>query len=300
MKKKIILLSLILNIITYSSDESKIKMRELIEQIKVQSKNLKYLIPQNGTDIYFNDGVIDLDFLQNINGVSQESLYYGVNEVNEKTAKEETKYLLKNLRAIKENGKAVFSVNYTNRAKHKAIIEEKMKENNFVGEAVPSYNANKMFNSINEYNDRDINSLDEVTNFLYLLNPEKFKTKKAYFNALKNTNHDMLIIEPSVNGNFFTKAEIEALKRKVNGGKRIVIAYFSIGEAEDYRDYWNPKWSKKKPSWIIKENPNWEGNYIIKYWAPEWKEIIRNYQQRLDNMGVDGYYLDTIDTYEAF
>lgn len=300
MKKTIMLLSLILNIITYSSDESKIKMRELIEQIKVQSKNTKYLIPQNGTDIYFNDGVIDLDFIRNISGASQESLYYGVNGVNEKTPKEETKYLLNNLKALKENGKAVFSVNYTKKSKHKEIIEEKMIENNFVGEAVPSYTANKMFDPIRGYNNRDINSLNEVTNFLYLLNPEKFKTKKAYFNALKNTNHDMLIIEPSVNGNFFTKAEIEALKRKANGGKRIVIAYFSIGEAEDYRDYWNPKWNKRKPKWIVKENPNWEGNYIIKYWAPEWKEIIRNYQKRLDDMGVDGYYLDTIDTYEAF
>ena len=31
----------------------------------------------------------------------------------------------------------------------------------------------------------------------------------------------------------------EELKIKDNGGKRIVIAYLSIGEAEDYRYYWN-------------------------------------------------------------
>ena len=69
--------------------------------------------------------------------------------------------------------------------------------------------------------------------------------------------------------------DIEELKVKDNGGKRIVIAYLSIGEAEDYRYYWKKKWNKKKPKWIIKENENWEGNYIVKYWSPEWKNIIK-------------------------
>ena len=93
---------------------------------------------------------------------------------------------------------------------------------------------------------------------------------------------------------------IEELKIKNNGGKRLVIAYLSIGEAEDYRFYWNKKWNKKKPNWIVKENENWEGNYIVKYWSPEWKNIIKEYQKKLDEIGVDGYLLDTVDTYQYF
>ena len=64
---------------------------------------------------------------------------------------------------------------------------------------------------------------------------------------------------------------IEELKIKNNGGKRLVITYLSIGGAEDYRFYRN----KKKPNWIVKENENWEG----KYWSPEWKSIIKEYQK---------------------
>ena len=64
---------------------------------------------------------------------------------------------------------------------------------------------------------------------------------------------------------------IEELKIKNNGGKKLVIVYLSIGEAEDYRFYRN----KKKPNWIVKENENWEG----KYWSPEWKSIIKKYQK---------------------
>ena len=70
---------------------------------------------------------------------------------------------------------------------------------------------------------------------------------------------------------------IEELKIKNNGGKRLIIVYLSIGEAEDYRFYWN----KKKPNWIVKENENWEGNCIVKYWSPEWKNIIKEYQKKL-------------------
>ncbi|MCY7007679.1 endo alpha-1,4 polygalactosaminidase [Fusobacterium simiae] len=70
-----------------------------------------------------------------------------------------------------------------------------------------------------------------------------------------------------------------------------------MGEAEDYRFYWNKKWDKKKPEWIVAENDNWEGNYIVKYWSTEWKDIIKEYQKKLDDIGVDGYLLDTVDSY---
>lgn len=292
--------SIFLSFVIYASDEAKIKMRQLVEQIKVQAGDKKYLILQNGTDIYFNDKTIDLDFLKNVSGVSQESLYFGAEKINKKTSSHETKHLLKNLQQIKENGKPIFFISYTTKDKGKKITKKKMEENNFIGEVVPSYSANKIFHSISSYNNRDIDSLEEVTNFLYLLNPEKFRTKREYFKALKNTNHDMLIIEPSINNKFFTKYEIEALKIKRNGGRRIVIAYFSIGEAEDYRYYWKLNWNKKKPKWIVKENPKWEGNYIIEYWSDEWKKIVKDYQKKLDSIGVDGYYLDTIDTYQEF
>lgn len=139
-----------------------------------------------------------------------------------------------------------------------------------------------------------------MKNFLCLLNPENFSDIDEYYQALRNTNYDLLLIEVSYNNVFFTKEQIEELKVKDNGGKRIVIAYLSIGEAEDYRYYWKKKWNKKKPKWIIKENENWEGNYIVKYWSPEWKNIIKEYQKKLDEIGVDGYLLDTVDTYQYF
>ena len=44
----------------------------------------------------------------------------------------------------------------------------------------------------------------------------------------------------------------------------------------------------------------YKGNYIVKYWSPEWKNIIKEYKKKLDEIGVDGYLLDTVDSYQYF
>ena len=101
---------------------------------------------------------------------------------------------------------------------------------------------------------------------------------------------------------FMTKEQISVLKRKKNGAIRKVIAYFSIGEAGNYRSYWKEEWNNKskRPNWIVEENPYWKGDFIVKYWSNEWKQIVKDYQKKLDEIGVDGYLLDTVDTYYNF
>jgi cysteinyl-tRNA synthetase len=78
----------------------------------------------------------------------------------------------------------------------------------------------------------------------------------------------------------------------------------SIGEAEDYRYYWQTDWRTGNPSWIAEENPDWEGNYKVKYWEPEWQDIIygnnNSYLIRILGAGFDGVYLDIIDAFEYF
>ena len=78
----------------------------------------------------------------------------------------------------------------------------------------------------------------------------------------------------------------------------------SIGEAEDYRYYWQADWSTNPPSWIEEENPDWEGNYIVKYWEQEWQDIIygndNSYLKKIVDAGFDGVYLDIIDAFEYF
>lgn len=276
------------------------KMRELIVEIASRDSE-KIIILQNGSEIYYDDGVLNEEFLQYIDGAGQESFLFGSGGVvDKKTPKEDREYLLNNLVPLEEKGKKILTINYSKNRKNRKEIEKINKKYDFVGESIKDFSADSFNLPIKEFNLDEVRNLDEVKNFLYLLNPSKFNSKDEYLRALKSSEYDLLIIEPTLNGSFFTKDEIEQLKYKKNGSRRLVIAYFSIGEAEDYRFYWEKSWSKKLPDWIAEENENWEGNYIVKYWSKEWQEIVKEYQRRLESIGVDGYYLDTIDSFQYF
>ena len=98
--------------------------------------------------------------------------------------------------------------------------------------------------------------------------------------------------------------DLKQLKIKDNGARRIVISYLSIGEAEDYRYYWEDGYKDNSPEWLLNENPNWEGNYPVEYWHKEWQEIIaagdNSYLNRIIEAGFDGVYLDIVDGYQIF
>ena len=47
-----------------------------------------------------------------------------------------------------------------------------------------------------------------------------------------------------------------------------MIAYSSIGEAEDYRYYWRAEWEDDVPTWLAAENKDWKGNFKVRYWDP--------------------------------
>lgn len=153
-------------------------------------------------------------------------------------------------------------------------------------------------------NTNNITSLSQVKNFLYLINPESYPSKAAFIAAVTATNYDAIIMDLFLNNEPFTASEIEQLHTKANGGKRIVICYMSIGEAEDYRYYWQEAWTNSKPAWIAAENPDWPGNYKVKYWNEEWQGIIYknqdSYLNKILTAGFDGVYLDIIDAFEYF
>ncbi len=108
-------------------------------------------------------------------------------------------------------------------------------------------------------------------------------------------------------GSALSAADVQRMKFKPDGSRRIVLAYMSIGEAESYRWYWNPWWNDlwiipnvfTKPSWCGPQNGDWKGNYAVRYWDPEWQKIITGdggYLDRLLKAGFDGVWLDKVDS----
>jgi len=137
--------------------------------------------------------------------------------------------------------------------------------------------------------------LSAVDDFLYQL-------QDIDLAAIGDTAYDLAIVDYSAWGDdesAFTAAQIATLKQSP-GGDKIVLAYMSIGEAENYRFYWQDGWVPGDPDWLDAENPNWPGNYKVHYWAPGWQSIVLSYTDRLLDAGFDGAYLDIIDAYEYY
>jgi len=134
--------------------------------------------------------------------------------------------------------------------------------------------------------------------------------RETWLNALRNSDYDVIYIDSFYNHRALpdnqtplTRAEVESLKYKPDGGRRQVIAYLSVGSAEQNRWYAQDDWV-----WTDPTNPNTErsmksgkivngvysppenapawlalgygGNYaeeaVVQWWNPEWRDIIIN------------------------
>ena len=123
---------------------------------------------------------------------------------------------------------------------------------------------------------------------------------------LNKVEADVFVVDYAVGGGKIpmTAAQVERLKKKPDGSRRIVISYLSIGEAEEYRYYWQESWAKQKPGWLGPENCAWPKAHAIRYWRDEWKDLSfrqpDSYIKRIIDVGFDGVYLDRVDMYDWF
>lgn len=85
---------------------------------------------------------------------------------------------------------------------------------------------------------------------------------------------------------------------KPNGERRLVLAYLSIGEAEDYRSYWSA--INERPAdqpLLVRENLEWKGNWSIRFWDVGWRLACLHRAAHCITRGFDGVYLDKADVY---
>lgn len=299
MKNKLkIMVLFLLNIAAYGeSMDYKYEMSELINKIRINAPKDYLVIQQNAVDLYYRGDELKRDWLSRIDGMSQESIYYGDPEYNDKTPSGYRKKLERRYAEVLGDEKTVFITNYTNGFFRTRIADRKAKKGGFVNYNAQNREASLINEKISNENTEDIVDLDDVRNYLYLLNPENFKNKKEYIDELSNTNYDLIVIDAFFKGQRLRKDDLDKIRYKKNGGKRIIISYFSIGEAEDYRYYWKENWQVGSPNWIVEENENWEGNYAVRYWDEQWHEIVIDYLNIIVESGFDGVFLDTVDTY---
>lgn len=125
-----------------------------------------------------------------------------------------------------------------------------------------------------------------------------YQLQHVNLGAVARSAYDLMVIDYAGEDRPFAPAEVDAMRKKPDGSRRLVLSYISIGEAESYRPYWNKAWKKAPPAWLGKENPDWRENYAVRFWEPSWQEIIFGYADRIVAAGFDGLYLDKVDEFE--
>ena len=142
--------------------------------------------------------------------------------------------------------------------------------------------------------------LDEVSHWFYFIGAE---LAPEIVDQIAASTYDMVVLDfiPSEAGNTdYPMAEVVTRLHQAPHPK-LVLAYIDIGQAEDYRTYWQEDWRIGDPEWIAGEDPDgWEGNYPVAFWYDEWRDIWLGddgtLRQILD-AGFDGVYLDWVEAY---
>ena len=90
------------------------------------------------------------------------------------------------------------------------------------------------------------------------------------------SSHDMVVLDFisfEANNTDYPMAKVVDRLHNAPHPKR-VLAYIDVGQAEDFRVYWQPGWGIGNPEWIVGGDPDgWAGNYPVAYWYEEWREF---------------------------
>ena len=130
----------------------------------------------------------------------------------------------------------------------------------------------------------------QISSWIYIL-------QDADIEEIIKYSPNLVVMDYSRDGTEDTVYSFDDIRRLREQGI-IPIAHLSIGEAEDYRWYWKDSFYDNPPVWLGMENPNWPGNYAVKFWYPQWQNIILQYVDKIMDRGFLGLYLDKVDIYE--
>ena len=292
-------------------EKASFEMKKLIAEISNYSNNNSdhgmIIVPQNGTELAFEKLVIesmslDNKYLNSIDGFGVEDLFYdGKPQINREK--------LKALRIIKsETDLPILVSDYIEEESDIGDFVVKVSEEGFMyfPRGSSNYYYTKIPEAVSNSNPDNVSTLAKAKNYLYYLDSEN-TTINGFKKVISKTNYDVLIIDLFQEDNGKTvqlsKEDIKELRKKIDGGRRLILCYLNIGAIENYRCYWKDEWDQRdsRPSWIKKPYVGFPDEYWVEFWNKEWKDILiyneNSYVSKIIEAGFDGIYLDNVEAY---
>ena len=299
------------NGVTNYRAEMRIFVQEMSRYAKARRQDF-IVVPQNGIDLITtsgsSNGALETSYLNALDGIAQESLFYGANGIDQPTPVAERDRLNSFLDRARDSRNTPilitdFAISEPNIDDAYRLIEDAgyvgfVADQEALG-TIPTYPPD-----IPNLNRNDIEVLARAGNFLHLTDPQLYASRQDLVDAVADTDYDLVILDFFFNGEEYTREQIQQLRFKSNGGTRLLLAYMSVGQAESDRFYWENFWLTNPPSWLREEVVGTPGNYNVRYWLQPWQDIIYGsndaYLDRIINADFDGVYLDHVDEYEYF
>jgi cysteinyl-tRNA synthetase, unknown class len=280
------------------------EMRLLVQNLSKNAKNIKanfLIIPQNGLELLKNKNIPSSSYLQAIDGVAAESLFYGYTAVDQENTKTDSDYFQS---FLGENigAKPVFAIDYcaTDKKISSSILINSAKNNKLfiTNNKSLSELPNPNVPLLGE-NKTDIIKIEDAKNFMVITSLNGY-SKEIILENIANTNFDVVIVNGFYKNEFLTEKDIKALKIKKNGGKRLILAQIDIAIADIKKYYWKTEWNLNLPNFVNKQL-GVAGNFRVNYWQTEWQNILSGNENSIVNnfikLGFDGAYLTGNETF---
>lgn len=153
-------------------------------------------------------------------------------------------------------------------------------------------------------NPKSLTDTRQATNFLYIEHSQGFGTANDYVQALSGTNYDIIITGVFHGRVPLTKFDVERMKYKKLGSRRLVLAEIDVSSAATYHYYWQAGWSKGTPEFIgdtVRTDPD---RHRTLYWHPAWQAVLSggpsSYLYGIADLGFDGVVLKGVDAWRHF
>src|SRR5439155_18827003 len=108
-------------------------------------------------------------------------------------------------------------------------------------------------------------SLGDAKTWAYVIQDQTIGDK---IDRLAEGAFDVVVIDDPATIAESERYDAAADVAKIKARDKIVLAYVDVGEAEQYRTYYQSGWMPGNPSWIVYDDPDgWQGNYPVAFWV---------------------------------
>jgi len=297
-------------------------MRQLVQAVSAYGRGFNpnfVVVGENGLDLVSKPDPQDdtllfpaQTFIRSIDAVLQPNLLKALAPPNG-DAKEDPDVttartqLSANVQTAQSLGVDIFDLEFASKAKEIDRLYAKSAKQGFT----PFVAASPVMARIPTYpksafhaNPKSLDDLSQAKNYLYIAHSQGFGSPRDFVQAMSNTNHDVVITSVFHGRTPLSKLDVERLKYKKLGSRRLVLAEIDVSSAATYHYYWQAGWSQGSPAFIdmpFREDPD---RYHTQYWDPAWQSVLiggpTSYLYGILDLGFDGVVIKGLDAWRYF